>query len=74
MKVMKILPSSSDLKQPNLNGSKRVGVLPKKFVQRRCDFVGVSVPVGEKADDHALLGWQPRCTSWAVKAPMEEGG
>jgi hypothetical protein len=27
----------------------------KVFLQRRRDFVGVPVPVGEKADDHALL-------------------
>jgi hypothetical protein len=46
--VMKILSSSSDLNQPTLNGSQRRGVLPKVFLQRRRDFVGVPVPVGEK--------------------------
>jgi hypothetical protein len=62
MKVMKILSSSSDLNQPTLNGSQSVGVLRKVFLQRRGDFAGVPVPVGEKADDHALFVLHLRCT------------
>jgi hypothetical protein len=44
--------------------------LPKVFLRRRRAFVGVPVPVGEKADDHALLVLYLTCTLEAVKAPM----
>ena len=70
MKVMEILSSLSDLNQPTLNGSKRVRVLPKVFLQCCRDIVGVPVPVGEKADDHALLVLHLICTLRAVRVPM----
>jgi hypothetical protein len=70
MKIMEILSSLSDLNQPTLNGSQRVRVLSKVFVQCCRDIVGVPVPVGEKADDHALLGLHLISTLRAVRAPM----